>query len=374
MPTCIEWGEERHEECSQFEDRGYDQCAQTEDQGYNECCDWWPCSWACDALVWVSNIVCVAWTWVSNVVCVAWTWVTTAVCVAWDVLTTVVGAVLVTIESIVGWVLSAVPFVIELIEAIPYVGPVIRGIINAVTTFIVVAGSLVDAGLGFIGIRPEKKLRVCTVVLRDESGNSVATPEVARSLLQLACDIYKRDCNVRIIPLGPFKYTTGFTGAETVTDDWIIFDESNSDTTLLDVPCVSSADPVFGLPSSGFQLKTSTLCYYGAWRRFFGYGAPVTCFIIRNVTDAAGCQITLTDYATVDGSTVLPHPSPRTLGHEVGHACMLWHNCVDEDNANMMATQGDCEPDSNTLPDRVNPTINNTQALIIRASKHVTYF
>jgi hypothetical protein len=43
-------------------------CDQKEDEGYNECCDWWPCSWACDALVWVSHIVCVAWSWVCTII------------------------------------------------------------------------------------------------------------------------------------------------------------------------------------------------------------------------------------------------------------------------------------------------------------------
>lgn len=395
MPSCIAWGEEKtqvcsetadqgYNECSQSEDQGYNSCSQTADQGYSECCTWWPCSWGCKALVWVSNVVCVAWTWVSNivcvawtwisnVVCVAWTWITTAVCVLWDVVTTIVNAILVTIESIVGWVLSAVAFVVELIEAIPFVGAIIRFIINVVTTIVVMAGSVVDFVLGAIGIRPEKILRVCTVILKDEKGNAVATNEVARQFLQLACDVYKRDANVRIVPSKAFQYNTGFAGAETVDDSWIMVDGSNSDSTLLDVPC-GSANSALGLPASGFQLKASTLCFFGAWRRVAGYGAPVTCFIIRDVTDALGCQVMFTDYATIEGSLTWPPPSPRTLGHEVGHACLLRHRCVDEDNANMMGTQDECSPASTTLPDRANPRFSEWQVLVIRASKHVTYF
>jgi hypothetical protein len=373
MPTCIKWGEERHEECSATEDRGYSECSATEDRGHSECCTWAPCSWVCNAWVWVSNIVCVAWTWVSNVVCVAWTWITTAVCLIWDVVTTVVNAVLVTLESIFGWVLSAVGFVIELIESIPFVGTIIKYILNFLTTVVAVLGSLLDAALGLIGVRPEKILRVCTVVLRDESGNLVSSNDVTRQLLQLACDIYKRDCNVRIIPSRPFKYSSGFGEAETVTDDWIILDSSNSTSDILDVPCVN-ANSALGTPTSSFQLKSSLLCFFGSWRRVTGYGSPVTCFLIRNLPDAVGCQIAFTDYATIDGQLTLPHSSPRTLGHEVGHACMLPHQCVDNDSSNMMGTQADCDPDSLTLPDRVNPRINNLQAITIRSSKHVTYF
>jgi phospholipase C len=66
--------------CSDWQDEGYDRCDQTEDDGYNECCDWWPCSWACDALVWVSHIVCIAWSWVSKWVCRGLSWVWETIC------------------------------------------------------------------------------------------------------------------------------------------------------------------------------------------------------------------------------------------------------------------------------------------------------
>lgn len=163
MPSCIQWGEERHQECSQTADQGYNECTQTRDDGYRNCCTWWPCSWLCDAWVWVSNIVCVAWTWISNVVCVAWTWTTTAVCVLWDVVTTIVGAVIVTLESTLGWLPSLIAFVIEGILSIPVLGTLLRWIMNAATHVAFIVASLIDAGLGLIGIRPEKKIRVCTI-------------------------------------------------------------------------------------------------------------------------------------------------------------------------------------------------------------------
>lgn len=365
MPRCIEWGEERHQECTATADRGYNECADYR----RDCCTWWPCSWGCEIVSWF----CVAWTWVSNIVCVAWTWITTAVCVVWDTITTVVNAILVTLESILGWLASGLAFLLELLESIPYLGTIIKFIHNFITTIIMVAASLGDFILGALGIRPEKILRVCTVVLRDDSGNFVASNEVVLSLLQLACDIYKRDCNVRIIPSKPFKYVSGFSNAEQVDDNWIVWDVPRSSADILDVPC-ASANSALGTPTSSFQFKSARLCLFGAWRRITGYGSPVTCFIIRDISDAIGCQITFTDYATIEGAIEMPHPSPRTLGHEVGHACMLGHRCVDEDNANMMATQGDCNPPSSVPPDRINPRINDMQTLLIRASKHVTYF
>ncbi|MCB0725174.1 MAG: hypothetical protein KDC73_10775 [Ignavibacteriae bacterium] len=395
MSTCIKWGEERQHECVATEDQGYSECAASEDQGYNKCaatadqgykkcCTWKPCSWLCSAWVWVSNIVCVAWTWVSNIVCIAWTWVsnivciawtwiTTSICVLWDIGTSAINAVIVTLESVLGWVLSAIGFVIELIESIPVIGTIIKYIFNFISTVVSVVFSIGDTILGAIGIRPEKILRVCTIILRDENGNLVSSTEVAKQLLQVACDIYKRDCNVRVIPSKPFQYFSGFSEAETVSDDWIILDSNSSDSDILDVRC-DSFNSAFGTPTSSFQLKSSILCFFGSWRRILGYGAPVTCFIIRNIPDAIGCHIAFTDYATIEGSFIFPYSSPRTLGHEVGHACMLPHSCVNNDNSNMMATQDQCNPFSTIPPDRVNPRINNIQALAIRASKHVTYF
>ncbi len=375
MPACLVWGEERHQECTETADRGYNECTESRDEGYRDCCDWWPCSWVCDAWVWVSNIVCVAWTWVSNIVCVAWTWITTAICIVWDVITTIANAILVTLESILGWVLSAIAFIVELIESIPIIGTIIRWIINIVTHIINLLASLGDALLGLIGIRPEKLLRVCTVILRDESGNPTATPEFATAMLQLAADVYKRDANVRIIPVGPFKYHTGFAGAETVDNNWVITDGSNSDPNLLDVPCnADGAGAEFLLTGSGFQIKSSTLCFFGNWRRVLGYGAPVACFIIRSIPGALGCALWITDYATIVGGLTIPPTSPRTLGHEVGHASNLWHVCVDDDIRNLMGVPGSCDPTSSTAPDRANPRMNEWQVLLVRASKHVTYF
>ena len=210
------------------------------DEGYRDCCDWWPCSWACRAWTWISNIVCVVWTWVSNVVCVAWTWITTFFCVLWDIVTTVVNAVLGTLESIFGWVLSAIAFVIELLEMIPILGALIRWVINFVTFLINTVLSLGDMLLGLLGIRPEKKLRLCTIILRDEEGKPVGTVDDAVKLLQLAADVYKRDANVRVVPLRAFQYSSGFGGAETVDASWVTGDDANSDSTVLDVGCGGS--------------------------------------------------------------------------------------------------------------------------------------
>ena len=111
-------------------------------------------------------------------------------------------------------------------------------------------------------------------------------------------------------------------------------------------------------------------------RRVVGYGAPVTCFIIRDVLGTGiGCALWITDYATIEGSVLTPPPgSPRTIGHELGHSCNLTHSCVDVDNRNLMAAQTELCPDSTTPEDRVNPRMSGVQALLVRMSKHATYF
>jgi hypothetical protein len=365
VPGCLEWGEERTSQCSQTEDQGYNECADWDAQ----CCTWWPCSWACKLITWI----CVGWTWVSHVVCVAWTWITTAVCVVWDVVTTVVNAVLVTLESILGWVLSALAFVVELIELIPVIGTLVRWILNFVTFLIGSVLSLIDAAAGLIGVRPEKKLRVCPLILSDEDGNAVMSQAQAGSLLQLACDVYKRDANVRILPLAPFQYDSGFAGAEQVTDEWIQVVSGSGDPELLDLPCGGGGAGADWLTAgSKIQWLSSTRCFYGAWRRVLGYGAPITVLFIRSVPGSLGCGLWITDYVTVASAAF--RQSPRTAAHELGHACNLWHTCVDDDVDDLMATQDACDPDSTTLPDRANPVIADWQVNLVRASKHVTYF
>jgi hypothetical protein len=376
MPSCLKWGEKKRQECSETEDQGYNECEESRDEGYNDCCDWWPCSWACDAWVWVSNIVCVVWTWVSNVVCVVWTVITTAVCVLWDIVVTVANAVYGTLESILGWLLSGFTFFIELIFSIPIIGAALRKLWNVVTHFI---WALVGAGdilLGIIGIRPEKKLRICTVILRDNRGNAVSSVEYVESMLQVAADVYKRDANIRLVPLKPFQYDTGFDDAGKVDDSWVTIDDGTSDAELLDAaePGSESSDFDWGPIGSQFELLASRLCFYGSWRRVVGYGAPVTCFIIRSMVNGTGRAIFTTDYIRAVGKLAPPPAdSPRTIGHEILHLVGLGHTCVDDDSRNIMAT-AECNPATMNTVDHADPRLSDYQAMVLRSSKYATYF
>jgi hypothetical protein len=288
------------------------------------------------------------------------------------VITTVANAILVTLESILGWVLSAFAFIVELLEMIPVLGTLIRWIINGISLIVIVLDGLIDAGLGLIGIRPEKILRICTVILSDEKGNPVASTDNAVAMLQLAADVFKRDANIRLVPLRPFYYSTGFNGAAMVDASWVQTDSAQSQSNILDAPCNAGGEWL--VEGSLLQLKTSTLCFYGAWRRVLGYGAPITCFLVRSMPGALGCSLFITDYVSVIGNFNLPPDSPRTVGHEVGHSSMLWHTCVDDNIRNIMATGAPCDPVSSTQPNRADPELEDWQAIIVRTSKHATYF
>ena len=206
---------------------------------------------------------------------------------------------------------------------------------------------------------------------------AVAPASDAVFMLQLACDVYKRDANVRIIPSRPFKFTTGFAGPETVDNSWVSTETSNSTTLTLDPGCDSAGvGSEWLLGGSAFQLKVTTNCLFGAWRRVLGYGAPIACIFVRNVTmadgsNAVGCAFWITDFAVIER---LSQATPRTLAHEVGHASNLWHVCVDDDNRNLMATTGACSPQSTTIVNTADPRLSEFQVLAVRASKHCTYF
>ncbi|MCY1668923.1 hypothetical protein [Rhizobium sp. SL86] len=385
MPTCLQWGEERVESCTSWADQGHSECTQWRDDGYSsctayeaDCCDWWPCSWACKlvswicvASVWVSSWVCIAAVWIAKWVCVGWTVVTTAICVLWDVVTTIVNAVLVTLEGLIGWVLSLIAAVVEIILSIPIIGAILRWVISLVTAVINIVASIVDILAGLVGIRPEKILRVCPVILADEFSRPVGNLAHAVDQLQVAADMLKRDCNIRLVPSGPFQYSTGFNGAPQVTEGWIkVLSREVGDPDTLDPSCNAEGfGNDLGKAGSKFNLLMTTHCFFGNWRRLTGYGAPVAVFFVRSVGGAEGCGLWITDFVTVVGRTMPVQPDLRRITtHEIGHATNLWHVPVASNGDNLMSVPRPM------LPDVMQFRFYDWQVLLVRASKHVSYF
>lgn len=376
MPKCIEWGvkrthacneyrEERIQKCSAWEEKWDQQCSDWDDR----CCDWWPCSWACELVTWicvgwkwVSTLVCKGWYWVVNAVCVAWTWITTAICLVWDFVTTIVGAILETLESILIWILDAIALIINTVLMLPIVGRALEWVKNVVVEAFWRIFGIADLLGGLVGIRPEKKLRVCVILMKDEPGNPVAQVSDIVDELQAAIDIFKQEANVRLIRSAPFQYDSGFAGNETATADWV----SIRQMTPLDVECgVGGAGEDLWLPGTDFEVNASFGCFYGKFRRLVGYGGPVTVFIVRSIDKGktTGCSLgPLSDYITVVGTEV---NDDTTIAHELGHACGLdFPHRHSDDPTNLMYAH-----DSNA---RRNMT--TKQILLFRNSRHVSYF
>jgi hypothetical protein len=370
MSKCLVWGEERTKECSEYRDNGYSKCSDWD----KNCCDWWPCSWGCKIVSWF----CVAWVWVSSLVCVAWVWITTAVCLVWDVVTTIVNVIITTIESIIGWILDALAFIIELIFEIPFLGRFIKWLWNLITTIFWTLIGLGDIILGFLGIRPEKKLRICTIILRDEKGTPVASKAYVVELLQRAVKILRDEANVRLVRLAPFEYDSGFADDETVDESWVQFAGGNSGSDVLDVSCgISGFGADLGVAGTKLDFLASKQCFFGAARRVIGYGGPITCFVIRSLPQdgdqcgSYGCGLWITDYVTVRNqpcATDGPTMNRRVAAHELGHSGNLWHLSAASNLKNLMGVPWD----GSDPPVQID--LYGWQAVLFRASKHVTYF
>lgn len=371
MPRCLEWAEERNEECIDWRDDGSSQC----DAWGAQCCTWWPCSWACELVTWV----CIGWVWVSHFVCVAWNVVTTGACLAWDGVTTLVNALIVVLESTVGWILDAIAFFVELIFAIPFLGRFLKWLWNFITWVVWTIVSLPDALAGLIGIRPEKKLRICSIILSDGAGNALAPTPYVVDLLQWAVGILRQEANIRLVRLAPFEFDSGFADDEVPTASWVQVDGSALVAEVLDIPCnVAGAGADLGNTGTQLDILAARRCFFGAFRRVTGYGAPVTCFVIRSLPSARdptcgsfGCGLWITDYVTIRNqpcATDGPTTNRRLLAHELGHAGNLWHLGAAGNPVNLMGTPWN----SNDPPDQVR--LEWWQVLLIRGSKHVTYF
>ena len=373
MSNCIESGKNGQKKCVKYRDDGYSACKEYRDDGYSSCdrwdancCDWWPCSWACKiitwicaAWIWISNIVCVFAVWISNMVCIAWVAVTMAFCVVIDVVVAVIGAILETIESIVGWILSAIALVIELVLSIPIVGRFIGWVLAIAQTAYWLGVGVIDSAAGLLGIRPEKKLRICTIILADENGTAVRPTTDVVKWLQNAVDVFKREANVRVMRGEPFHYTSGFGDSETVTTDWIHLPGDPSAKRILDLggeAATMGADLVG--PGSDYNKIAILNCFYGTWRKLVGYGAPITIFIIRSLEEGSGRSLgPLTDYVVIGGGQNI---NETDVTHELGHACYLWHV---SDSTNLM----------NGSPPR-GTSLSWWQVILLRSSRHVSYF
>lgn len=272
-----------------------------------------------------------------------------------DSVTTVINAVIEVFESTLGWALSGGMLIIGFIFSIPFFGRFIRWVWNSVLSIAWSIVGIPDFLLSLIGILPEKKLRVCVIILSDESGAPVEQEANIVPELQNAIDIFWERANVRIIRSAPFQFDSGFADVESADEEWIhVFAPIN--TTVLDVNCgTKAAREDLGKIGSNFELAANLVCLYGNSRRVIGYGAPICVFVVRTISGALGCSLgPLADYVIVQAVG----RDPLTIAHELGHACNL---CDVDDPSNLMGPN-------------VGRDLRRGQVAILRNSRHVTYF
>jgi hypothetical protein len=272
--------------------------------------------------------------------------------------TTIVNTIVDAIETIAGPLLNAIGAAIELLFSIPIIGRLLREAWDIITTAMYGVTSIIDFVGSLLGLLPEKRLKICVVIQRDETKEPIVSSSVVLECVQFAITVFKSQANIRILPVGLFHNTTAFNDVPEADPDYIAIEDGPSDTLTLDVSCGAGA--WFGdLGEAGSQFETKMVrdCFPGSFRRIIGYGAPIVPFAVRHLgTNEAGCSLgPLADYVTV----IFSLDNQRALAHELGHACNLWH---DDGNDNLMK------------PDGVNASLGRFQVALLRASRHITFF
>ena len=275
--------------------------------------------------------------------------------------TTVVTAIVDTVDSIIGGILDAIATALNLIFSIPYFGPLLHWVWNIVTTVIWGLVSIIDVLGALIGVMPEKRMRLMVIIQRNEEGGQVATQNEVLPAIQRAIDTFMAQAHVRILPTGQFKYASAFDDFPKASPDYVFIEVASSSTETLDVNCGTGlAGDDLSSSGTSFNQKLVLDMFWGNARRLIGYGGPIGAFAVRRFkTDNVGCSLgPLTDYVLVK----FDENDLRTLPHELGHACYLWHY----DDPNNLMTQG--------RAGGIGYSLTWLQKALVRVSRHVTYF
>lgn len=190
-----------------------------------------------------------------------------------------------------------------------------------------------------LGSRRSKAIRLRVVILRDEQGVPVLDGEAAATAaVEMAKAIFERECGVTVEPAddGPM----------------ITVAPTPAPTAALNVHCNLGAW-TDDLGPGGAYFRGLTARRSGGVP--LGRGTPVTAFVVRSVKDRGGCSIgPLTSYVTVVAAA-MRGSNPRTLAHELGHACSLLHRGTE---GNLMRPQNTGE------------SLTRWQVAVIRSSSH----
>lgn len=197
---------------------------------------------------------------------------------------------------------------------------------------------LAELGAAAVGVQPYKQLRLRVVILRDETGQPLCPLHDVRASWEEAQRIFSQQARVRIVAAPPS----------------IVVVPSPSPLAALNVHCDDGAWQEDFDGAGDYFRKNCAQTPSGRWT---GYSAPVTVFIVRDISNKGGCSLgPLTDYVTLEAG-MLNRARARLLAHEVAHACGLWHS---NDKENLMFPRGPGD------------RLTRWQALLLRNSRHVT--
>lgn len=197
---------------------------------------------------------------------------------------------------------------------------------------------LAELGASALGVQPFKQLRLRVVILRDEEGRPLCSTQDVRDSWEEAQRIFSQQARVRLVAALPS----------------IVVVPTPSPLAALNVHCDDGAWQE-DLDGAGDYFRQN--CAQTSSGRWVGYSAPVTVFIVRDISNKGGCSLgPLTDYVTLEAG-MLNRARSRLLAHEVAHACGLWHS---KDKENLMFPRGPGDK------------LTRWQALLLRNSRHVT--
>lgn len=361
--NCSETQDAMIENCNRISCNSFKNCDKIKCNSFKNC-KWYnvPCHIARAVCV-LAALVAVVACYVARVACVVAAEVARLACIVTATAVRIACEALDLVLVVINLVLDLVGFIVELIFSIPIIGALLKEVWNVITDIVWRVVGIIDAIGWVIGIRPEKKLRICTIILRDKKDQVANTAMVVEEINRMI-DIYKREANIRLIHTTSLKQTSSYSDKNHANSSWVHVMEEISDDDILDVHCgISAVGEDYLLSGSKFNYLMATQCFFGSGRRLLGYGAPITVFVVRSINGSSttGCSIIfLSNYVTVVGTETV---DKSTIAHECGHACLL------SDRSNPPETNLMWSTDNN---DRNKMT--NWQALVVRNSKHVTYF
>ncbi|SFK27024.1 hypothetical protein [Lysobacter sp. cf310] len=232
---------------------------------------------------------------------------------------------------------------------VPFLGPIVRGAIRLIMEAWSQGVGLVDAGARLLGIRITKYLRVCIIVLREDSGALTAPAASLATAIALAESTFYRGAKVRLKVLGIHE------------------PRQPAPRDALDVHSEAGAIwEELWLPGGYYEAAATANCTEESFLRLIGLGGPVIAFVVRSIEGGpTGCSLgPLTDYITVERACFVgAGADPTVLAHELAHACSLGH--VSDPTNLMFGSSG--------VGQLRGTALSPLQSTLLRNNRHVTY-